>query len=67
MKKMEQKVKEYSPIQKNQTYLFGFADKITKWAKENPEIYNILRKSELDDNCFVVCSLAMMDFNKETK
>ena len=59
-------VAEYSPVQKNQTYWFGFVDKISKWVEENPEIHNILKKSELDDKSFVVCSLAMMDFKKET-
>ena len=60
-----EKVEEYSPVKKNQTYLFGFADKIPKWAEENPEICNILKKNGLDEKDFAVCGMAMMNFNKE--
>ena len=57
-------VEEYSPVKKSQTYLFGFADVITNWAKENPEFYNILKKYGLGEKDFAVCGMAMMDFNK---
>ena len=36
------------------------------WAEENPEIYKIIKKNNLDEKGFTVSSLTMMNFNKET-
>ena len=46
-------------------YFFGFAVTIAKWAEENPEIYNILKKNAFDEKSFVVCNFAMLEFQKE--
>lgn len=58
-------VEDFSPVKKNQTYLFGFVNTIIKWAEENPDIYKIIKKNNLDERGYAVCTLAMMNFNKE--
>ena len=60
-----EKVEEYSPVKKSQTYLFGFADAINNWAEENQEILNIFKKNGFHEKSFPVCSMAMINFDKE--